>query len=118
MGTRTNKCTTYFYSRHALKEDDRRALERQVARQLEQDVERPRLELWTRDGKGGGGTDFHPVFDLIAEGDEPPEVLLFLTDGFGPAPKNRPNYPVIWGVIEDGRQPANWGQMMEISRGS
>ncbi len=68
--------------------------------------------------KGGGGTDFHPVFDLIAEDDEPPEVLLYLTDGFGPAPKNRPNYPVIWGVIEDGTQPAEWGQMMEISRGS
>ena len=68
--------------------------------------------------KGGGGTDFHPVFDLIAEDAEPPEALLYLTDGFGPAPKNRPNYPVIWGVIEDGTQPAEWGQMMEISRGS
>ena len=68
--------------------------------------------------KGGGGTDFHPVFDLIAEDAEPPEVLLYLTDGFGPAPKNRPNYPVIWGVIEDGTQPAEWGQMMEISMGS
>ena len=67
--------------------------------------------------KGGGGTDFHPVFDLIAEDDEPPEVVLYLTDGYGGAPKHQPNYPVIWGVIEGGVMPAKWGQMMEISLG-
>ena len=49
-----------------------------------------------------------PVFDLIAEDDEPPEVLI---SQMVSAPlKNQPNYPVIWGVIEDGTQPAEWGQ--------
>ena len=68
--------------------------------------------------KGGGGTDFHPVFDLIAEGTEPPEVVLYLTDGYGSAPKKGPGYPVIWGVIEGGMMPAKWGKEMEISLGA
>ena len=66
---------------------------------------------------GGGGTDFHPVFDLIKEDDEGPEVLLFLTDGYGRAPKRVPDYPVIWGVIEGGIKPARWGKEIEISLG-
>lgn len=68
--------------------------------------------------KGGGGTDFHPVFDLIAEDEEDPEIVLYLTDGYGSAPKKQPNYPVIWGVIEGGIMPVKWGQMMEIKIGS
>ena len=68
--------------------------------------------------KGGGGTDFHPVFDLIAEDDEYPEIVLYLTDGYGSAPKKQPNYPVIWGVIEGGIKPATWGKMMDISMGA
>ena len=66
---------------------------------------------------GGGGTDFRPVFDLIKLGDEPPEILLYLTDGYGTAPQNNPNYPVIWGVIEGGIKPAPWGKEIEISMG-
>jgi predicted metal-dependent peptidase len=66
---------------------------------------------------GGGGTDFRPVFDLIKEDDEPPEVVLYLTDGYGTAPGNNPNYPVIWGVIEGGIKPARWGKEIEISMG-
>ena len=68
--------------------------------------------------KGGGGTDFHPVFDLVSDGDEEPEVLLFLTDGYGQAPSTRPNYPVIWGVIEGGVKPAKWGESIDISLGN
>ena len=68
--------------------------------------------------KGGGGTDFHPVFDLISESDEYPEVVLYLTDGYGAAPKNEPPYPVIWGVIEGGVMPAKWGKQMDIDLGS
>jgi predicted metal-dependent peptidase len=68
--------------------------------------------------KGGGGTDFHPVFDLVNDGDEDPEVLLFLTDGYGQAPSTRPNYPVIWGVIEGGIKPAKWGESIDINLGN
>ncbi|MBT4066967.1 MAG: hypothetical protein HOE76_07110 [Euryarchaeota archaeon] len=66
---------------------------------------------------GGGGTDFCPVFDLISEDDEAPEVVLYLTDGFGGAPKNEPHYPVIWGVIEGGVKPAKWGESIDIMLG-
>jgi len=68
--------------------------------------------------KGGGGTDFRPVFELISEGQDPPEVVLYLTDGYGTAPKKEPGYPVIWGVIEGGVMPAKWGKKMDISLGS
>jgi len=67
--------------------------------------------------KGGGGTDFHPVFDLLAKDYEPPEVLLYLTDGYGSAPNKKPHYPVIWGVIEGGVKPAEWGQSIDIDLG-
>ena len=68
--------------------------------------------------KGGGGTDFIPVFKLISQDTQEPEVLLFLTDGFGPAPKHSPNYPVIWGVIEGGVQPAPWGRSIPLNIGN
>ena len=68
--------------------------------------------------KGGGGTDFHPVFDLIAEDYEQPEALLYLTDGFGSAPKNSPNFPVIWGIIDGGVKPAQWGQSLSLDLGN
>ena len=64
---------------------------------------------------GGGGTDFHPVFDLIKRDNEPPALLLYLTDGFGEAPKKPPSYPVIWGVIEGGICPATWGNSININ---
>ena len=67
--------------------------------------------------KGGGGTDFHPVFDLVNESDEHPEVVLYLTDGYGQAPKKEPSYPVIWGVIEGGVMPVEWGQSIDINLG-
>lgn len=67
--------------------------------------------------KGGGGTDFHPVFKELEQDFEDPEVLLFLTDGYGSAPKKAPSYPVIWGVIEGGVKPAKWGRDLKIQLG-
>jgi predicted metal-dependent peptidase len=67
--------------------------------------------------KGGSWTNFCPVFDLINEDEEAPEAVLYLTDGFGDAPDNTPPYPVIWGVIEGGVQPASWGQLIDVKLG-
>ncbi len=67
--------------------------------------------------RGGGGTDFRPVFQLVEESGEPPELLLYLTDGYGTAPKDPPEYPTIWGVIEGGRMPCDWGKEIEIDLG-
>jgi len=46
---------------------------------------------------GGGGTDFRPVFDYVAN-HETPDALVYLTDGYGSFPED-PGYPVIWGDI-------------------
>ena len=45
---------------------------------------------------GGGGTDFRPPFNLMAKRDTPPVALVYLTDMYGPFPKQEPDYPVLW----------------------
>ena len=63
---------------------------------------------------GGGGTDFNPVFHRLKKGQDQPAILLFLTDGYGPAPEDPPQYPVIWGINEGGIKPAKWGSVIDI----
>lgn len=49
------------------------------------------------DIKGGGGTDFRPVFDHINERGIEPKVLVFYTDGYGEYPPTPPaGYDVLW----------------------
>jgi predicted metal-dependent peptidase len=55
--------------------------------------------------KGGGGTDFRPVFDRIAEEPEPPNALVYLTDLYGSFPDQAPAYPVIWAANNDQTGP-------------
>lgn len=62
---------------------------------------------------GGGGTDFTPVFEALA--DDPPAAVVFLTDGMGPAPHEAPPYPVLWCLTAGGVAPAPWGR--EVSLG-
>ena len=47
---------------------------------------------------------------------EQPDLLLFFTDGYGDAPKQRPPYPVMWVLTKDGRQPADWGRMTRFRK--
>lgn len=49
--------------------------------------------------KGGGGTDFVPVFDRVNEEMEQPDVLIYLTDMEGSFPSTAPDYPVVWGSV-------------------
>jgi predicted metal-dependent peptidase len=51
--------------------------------------------------KGGGGTDFRPVFERLAEEAEPPAAVVFLTDLFGDFPEEPPPYPVIWASVTE-----------------
>jgi len=62
---------------------------------------------------GGGGTSFVPVFNYLAD-QEPPNALVYLTDGYGDAPENAPSYPVLWALTPDGEAPANWGQVVSL----
>ncbi len=69
--------------------------------------------------KGGGGTDFRPVFEYIRKKmREQPDLLLFFTDGFGTAPAQRPPYPVMWVLTRDGGVPAEWGRVTRFKKGN
>jgi predicted metal-dependent peptidase len=62
--------------------------------------------------KGGGGTDFRPVFDLLAERELMPDALVYLTDGCGGFPAAPPAYPVIWAMTTDVSPP--FGETVKI----
>lgn len=77
--------------------------------------------------KGGGGTDFTVGFKQIDEAlpsAERPKVLVFITDGQGPAPHNPPrDIDVIWVLVGPFRQvpysdgdgkSITWGEQIEI----
>ena len=54
---------------------------------------------------GGGGTDFRPVFNYVAEHNIRPACLLYLTDMYGSFPETAPNYPVVWCSTTDNKGP-------------
>lgn len=64
---------------------------------------------------GHGGTDFRPPFDYIADHPElEPTCLIYITDGYGPAPDSPPSYPVLWLLTADGEPPAPWGRELRL----
>jgi predicted metal-dependent peptidase len=65
--------------------------------------------------KGGGGTDFRPVFDYVHKKSLKPDLLLFFTDGYGDAPVNPPPYPMMWVLTTDSRTPAPWGRVTHFT---
>jgi predicted metal-dependent peptidase len=62
--------------------------------------------------KGGGGTDFRPVFDHVAEHNLDPAALVYLTDLYGTFPEAPPPYPVLW--ISYGTDAAPFGDVLKI----
>lgn len=60
---------------------------------------------------GYGGTDFRPVFELANKMQFP--VVVYLTDGFGPAPKIA-HQKVLWILTKDGKKPADYGDMARL----
>ena len=65
--------------------------------------------------RGFGGTDFRPVFDYIEENELHPTALIFLTDGYGPAPDEAPEYPVLWVITQGGERPCEWGEAVSLT---
>lgn len=64
------------------------------------------------DAPGGGGTNFRPVFDLVDAWDEPPRLVVYLTDLEGTYPKREPDdYPVLW-VTWDKTTTPPWGELV------
>ncbi len=50
--------------------------------------------------KGGGGTDFRPVFELAAK--KRAKLVIYLTDGHGDFPETPPKITTIWVVCKGG----------------
>ena len=63
-------------------------------------------------GAGGGGTDFRPPFEYLAEQGIKPDMLIYLTDLLGPFPEEKPNYHVIWCATTEHEVP--WGDVVRI----
>lgn len=47
--------------------------------------------------KGGGGTDFAPVFEYVKKKNIKCDAMIFFTDLCGSFPDKKPHYPVLWG---------------------
>lgn len=62
--------------------------------------------------RGGGGTDFRPVFARARE--LMPECLVLFTDGYGKAPEAPPALPVTWVITKGGKRPVSWGQSIHL----
>ena len=55
--------------------------------------------------KGGGGTDFNPVFEAADKAQDRPCLIVYVTDGCGPAPAAPPHgIAVIWLLVGRYRQ--------------
>jgi predicted metal-dependent peptidase len=72
----------------------------------------PEIKL---NAKGGGGTAFQPVFDYVAEQDEPPAALIYFTDLYGDNP-TEPEYPVLWVTTEATRMQGPFGETVRLSQ--
>jgi predicted metal-dependent peptidase len=63
--------------------------------------------------KGGGGTDFRPAFEWVAENDIAPVCLIYLTDLCCDSYPEAPEYPLLW--VTDSRRSAPFGETLRIS---
>ena len=64
--------------------------------------------------KGGGGTNFNPVFDYVKKMPQKPELLIYITDGYGPSPETPPPYPVLWVLSAKGENLCPWGKVIQL----
>jgi predicted metal-dependent peptidase len=63
---------------------------------------------------GRGGTDLRPPFARAFLRKHRPDLVIYFTDGDGPAPTVRPAMPVIWCLTLHGRDPAGWGRVVRM----
>ncbi len=61
---------------------------------------------------GGGGTAFEPVFDYIDKHQLDPEVVVYLTDGYGDQNDFTSKYDTVWLTTEC--TSFDWGQVVEF----
>lgn len=64
--------------------------------------------------QGRGGTDLRPVFEPSFMNVHRPDLIVYFTDGQGPAPTNAPPIPVLWCLTPHGVLPTTWGQTIKM----
>jgi len=75
-------------------------------------------DLTTLPVHGRGGTDFVPGIEVAQTLIPRPDILIYLTDGDGAAPRYAPkNMTVVWCIVPTphGRRPARWGELVLVS---
>ncbi len=55
--------------------------------------------------RGGGGTNFKPVFEWVTAQDKAPDLLVYFTDADGFFPDDEPDFPVTWLVKGKAKVP-------------
>ena len=63
---------------------------------------------------GRGGTDFGPPLDPKFLRKHRPDLVIFFTDGLGPAPDKPPHIRVIWCLTPERQAPAGWEKMLAL----
>lgn len=63
---------------------------------------------------GGGFTDLRPLFDYARTLHPRPAAVIYLTDGFGPAPETM-EWPTLWVLTPEGKKPAPWGVELRLT---
>ena len=61
-----------------------------------------------------GGTNFVPVFDAFNKLTPRVDMLVVITDGYGPAPTKAPAYAVSWALIGGAKAPVSYGKAIVI----
>jgi predicted metal-dependent peptidase len=70
-------------------------------------------ETITLEPKGGGGTNFRPVFEWVEKNHILPACLIYLTDlDCTKYPASAPNYPVLW--VTDSRRKTPFGETLRV----
>jgi len=63
---------------------------------------------------GRGGTDFRPPFEPGFLRQHKPDLVIYFTDGAGPAPESQPRVRVLWCLIPLGEAPCTWGRVIKM----
>lgn len=66
--------------------------------------------------KGRGGTDFRPAFEALGKLAQKPDFVVFMTDGYGPAPEEKPDWlgGMVWLLTPGGQAPVGWGKVIQM----
>ena len=63
---------------------------------------------------GRGGTDLRPPLRRKFLQEHSPDLVVYFTDGEGPAHVRPPRVPVVWCLVPDGTAPADWGHAIKM----